>query len=257
MITAKKSIFCLLCVAMLLPKGNARSNDGSNKMPDVNWIRAEISQILDNKRVINGEILAELISVDVNNLNSTTLSTAIGNFTSKQQKQILITIPASAKPEKNLGWETNLWLLVEQDSTGFHTLGSIRGDVAYQNAVMDVNGDGLDEISMVNHTREGQCERVSYKIFSFFTQSLLYVSETRDNWSTCKDKVRKNLKKGDLLYNVLENQYIDIDNDGNVDIVEKWIEFRYNGGRSIADIEQRKTMKIRSRILTLKDGIYQ
>ena len=63
--------------------------------------------------------------------------------------------------------------------------------------------------------------------------------------------------KGDLLYNVLETQYVDIDNDGKMEIVEKWIEFRYNGGKRINEIEQRKTMKIKSRILILKDGIYQ
>ena len=59
------------------------------------------------------------------------------------------------------------------------------------------------------------------------------------------------------MYNVLETQFVDIDNDGKMEIVEKWIEFRYNGGKNVNAIELKKTMKIRSRILTLKNGIYQ
>jgi len=226
--------------------------------PDISWIKKEVKQIFENKRSIHGEILDEIISIDWNRINANSIVIALGQFTNKNKKQFIITIPGSSKTDINLGWETNIWLLVEQDSvSNFKTINSIRGDIAYQNSVCDMNADGFDEISMVNKTQSKNIQKIAYKIFSFNSSSLLYVSETEDRWNTNKEFARKDLKKGDLLYNILENQYIDIDDDGKLEIVEKWIEFRYNGGKRINEIEQKKTMKIRSRILTLKDGIYQ
>ncbi len=227
-------------------------------VPDVNWVKTEVKQIFENKVTGNGENIAELLSIDLNNLTASSLVVASGHFTDKTARQILITVPGTAKGESDLGWETNLWLLVQVDSNKtYKTISSIRGDVAYQNSVMDMDGDSFDEISMVNRTLSNGVQRIAYKLFSFKTNSLMYVSQTEDRWTLNKENMRKSLVKGDLLYNVLENQYVDIDNDGKLEIVEKWIEFRYNGGKRINEIEQKKTMKIRSRILTLKDGVYQ
>jgi hypothetical protein len=230
----------------------------STSAPDINWIKAEVKQIFDNKRSVNGEIINDIIQVDVNDMNITSLIIAHGNFTDKENNQLIITIPGNSVGDKNLGWETNLWLLVQQDSLGaFHTINSIRGDVAYQNSVVDMNGDGYSEISMVNKTIENNVQNIAYKLYSFYTQSLLYVSETQDYWNLNKEAARKTLHKGGLMYNVLETQYVDIDSDGKMEIVEKWVEFRFNGGKRINDIELKKQMKIISRILTFENGFYQ
>lgn len=255
----KKLLLAILTVLTINIGIAEDANTPSNiSMPDLSWVKTEVRQIIEQKPSNSGENIAAILKIDLNTLTSASLVIASGHFTDKENKQMLITIPGTSKDNSNLGWETNLWLLVQKDSANnYKTIASIRGDVAYQNSVIDMDGDGYDEISMINRTVTSNVQRIAYKLFSFKSKSVLYVSETEDRWSMNKDNVRRTIAKGELLYNVLETQFVDIDNDGKMEIVEKWIEFRHNGGKRIKDIEQRKTMKIRSRILTIKDGTYQ
>lgn len=58
------------------------------------------------------------------------------------------------------------------------------------------------------------------------------------------------------MYNVLSFDFKDVNNDGTLELVETWVEMRYNGGRKVADIEQKKSVHTVQRILFFSDGKY-
>lgn len=253
----KWSILAVLALPLMTVVGED-SGSSSFSSPDINWIRNEVTHLVESQSAANGEILKNLLTVDSKFITESSVVAARGHFTSNSHEQLLITVPCKAAANANLGWETNIWLLVDKDSSGvYRTISYIRGDIAYQNSIVDMDNDGFDEIAMVNSTYMGGVQHIAHKLYSFKTNSLLYVGESVDRWTMNKESLRKKLHKGDLLYSVLETRYADIDHDGNLEIVEKWIEFRYNGGKSISTIEQRKSATIRTRVLTLKNGVYQ
>jgi hypothetical protein len=254
----KKLVLLNLLCASALAVSAHESNPAAPKTtpeagataPKIEWVKTEIQNLLNSNEMVAGENLANLLSINTTELNESSVVVAAGHFTSNTRNQFVITVPGVAK-SNNLGWETNVLLLVEKtDFNEFKTIAKLRGDVAYQNSLVDIDGDGLQEILMVNRTGT-VAPTFTYKLYSFNSNSYIYKAESVDNWTQNRMARRKHLKKGELLYNVLQLSYTDTDNDGKTEIVETWINFNYNGGRRIATIEQKKTMSVVTRIVTL------
>lgn len=249
---------CALAVSADVVSNEANSTSNSNATsPAVEWVKTEIQKIFQNTSGA-GENLSDMVTVNVATLNQSSLVVVSGHFTNKNKTQYIVTVPGQAKLGKDLGWETNVWMLVERnDDQSWNTIATLRGDVAYEHSLIDIDNDGLQEINMVNRMSCNGCQKISYKIYSFKTASFVYSAESNDSWSNHKIAKRKHLRKGELLYNVLQLNTTDVNNDGVKEVVETWIEFRYNGGRKVSTIEQRKTMLVKTNVLTLNNGVYQ
>lgn len=230
----------------------------SQAAPQLEWVKTEVQNILRNAALSNGEKAAELLDLDINSLRESSLIIASGHFTDARKNQFIITIPAAAKEGMNLGWETNLWLVVEKSGENqFRTVASMRGDVAYQNSCIDVDGDGIEEVLMTNRVQTENSLNTVQKIYSFKTHSVVYQATSVDMWTQSRISSRKHMKKGQLMYNVLQLGFNDLDGDGKLEITETWIDFNYNGGRRIATIEQKKSMFIKTNTLNLSNGVYR
>lgn len=241
----------------LLKAENESMLEQNLAVPKIEWVKSEVQKIFSSGDFNNGEKLKDMLEVDYASLSESSVIVAKGHFTSTDLNQFIITVPAKAKTGKNLGWETNVWLLVEAlGNNNFKTIKAMRGDVAYQNSIVDVDRDGLQEIMMINnkHTEEGVV--TLYKLFSFKSNSVIYSTQTVDNWNHIKIKRRKHLVKSETLYSVLQFSFIDLDGDDRLELVETWVDFKYNGGRRVATIEQRKTMAVSKRTHKLINGVY-
>jgi hypothetical protein len=254
----KLSIICFISAYALAVRADESTPVAYNNSPEtgvsspkIEWVKTEIQKIVNSNELISGERLGDILTFNTAEINESSVVIATGHFTSTQKNQYIITVPGTAITGRNLGWETNLWLLVEKtDGNDFKTIATLRGDVAYQNSLVDVDGDGLQEISMVNRTGN-QVSQSTYKLYSFKNNKYVYQAETVDNWSNNRIAKRKHLAKGELLYNILQVSYTDTDGDGKTEIVETWINFNYNGGRRIATIEQKKSMTVVTNIVRL------
>jgi len=250
---------------MLCMAGNLQATGTTNSantadpnaqaMPGVEWVKSEVTQVMQSSTLKTQ--ISDVLDVNVNTLDQSTLSMVKGHFTSTEHDQYIIAIPARAKEGQELGWETNIWLLVEKSATQqWQTLSAQRGDLVYQNALLDVDGDGLQEINMINKVDCGASQKYIQRIFSFKTGNFIYTSEAQDNWSNHKLAKRKQLRRGDLLYSVMQFEVKDIDGDGVNEIVETWVHFKHNGGRRVARIEQNKKMTTVTRVLKYSNGAY-
>lgn len=252
-----KNILGIVCAVLLSPiAGKSGSIDRCGiELPKLDWIRKEV------QRVCNGPASAQLeVQADPSNLTQNQVHSVSGHFTSREKIQQILCIPAKSKTGKNLGWETNLWLLIECDSAeGYKTLATSRGDLVYSHNLVDVDGDGLMEVPMVNECIENCGTRtVTYKLFSFKTMGFLHESVSKDlRKSLFADKKCKKLSKGALLYNILQIEYKDVDNDGDLEIIENWISFYYNGGKNQRQVELRKTVNSQIRILYFNEGQFK
>lgn len=246
-----------MCTVLLYPAaGTSESIDRCGiEMPNMDWIRKEV------QRVCNGPASSQIeVQVDPSNLTQNQVHSVSGHFTRLEKIQQILCIPAKSKTGKNLGWETNLWLLIECDSAeGYKTVATSRGDLVYSHSLVDVDVDGLMEVPMVNEYIDNCGIRtVTYKLFSFKTMGFLHESESKDlRKSLFADKKFKNLSKGALLYNILQIEYKDVDNDGDLEIIENWISFYYNGGKNPRQVELRKSVSSQIRILYYKEGQFK
>lgn len=231
------------------------ADPNAQAMPGVEWVKSEVTQVMQSSTLKSQ--ISDVLDVNLNTIDPSTLSMVKGHFTSVDHDQYIIAVPAKAKEGQELGWETNIWLLVEKNSAQqWQTLSAQRGDLVYQNALLDVDGDGLQEINMINKVECGTSQKYVQRIFSFKTGNFIYTSEAIDNWSNHKLAKRKQLKRGDLLYSVMQFEVKDIDNDGVNEIVETWVHFQHNGGRRVARIEQNKKMTTATRVLKFSNGTY-
>lgn len=254
----KNILFSIVSVCTLAVYANGTSNEVNNNAntPAIDWVKSEIQKLMSTQSS-SGENISEMIDVNIASLEQSSLVVVKGHFTNKNTLQYIITVPGQAKSGKELGWETNVWMLVEKGlDQKWTTISTLRGDIAYDNSLLDVDGDGLQEIKMVNRISCDACQKISYKIYSFQTSSFIYTGESNDAWSNHKIARRKHLYKGEMLYNVLQLQTLDLNNDGVQEVVETWIEFHYNGGRKVSSIEQKKNMVVKTKILQLQNGAY-
>lgn len=248
------SVYALVAIAgETSPEAGSKKNN-SAAVPAFDWVKSEIQKVFSTSNT-SGENLGEVLDLNINALDQSQLIFVKGHFTSTENTQYIVTVPASAKNGKDLGWETNVWMLVERNADqSWSTLSTMRGDIAYQNSLVDIDGDGLMEVSMVNKTSNENAQTVSYKIYSFKNNGFIYSAETKDCWSNHKIARRKHLDRNEMLYNTLQVQVVDTDNDGVKEIVETWTEFRYNGGRRVATIEQKKNMVVITNVLKWENG---
>jgi hypothetical protein len=231
------------------------ANSCGAEVPRLEWIKAELQRILSNPASAALEV-----SPDMANLTQNQVTSVAGHFTSKEKIQQILCIPAKSTSGKNLGWETNLWLLIECDSSsGYKTIATSRGDVVYGSSLVDVDNDGLMEVPMVNeYTEACGTKNITYKLFSFKTMGFLYESTSKDLRKTLiGDKKCKKINKGTLLYNILQVEYKDVDHDGDLEIIENWVNFNYNGGKSMRQVELNKTMSSNAKVLYLNQGAFK
>lgn len=247
-------IFCAVLLFPDMGKGEAIDRCGI-ELPKLDWIRKEV------QRICNGPSSFQLdVQADANNLTQNQVHAVSGHFTSTEKVQQILCIPAKSKAGKNLGWETNLWMLIECDSAdGYKTLATTRGDLVYSHNLVDVDGDGLMEVPMINECVESCGTRtVTYKLFSFKTMGFLHESVSKDlRKNLFADKKCKKIAKGALLYNILQIEYKDVDNDGDLEIIENWVSFHYNGGKTQRQVELRKTVSSQIRILYYHEGQFK
>ena len=225
------------------------------EIPRLEWIKAELQRILNSPASASLEV-----QPDMANLTQSQVTSVAGHFTSKEKIQQILCIPAKSVTGKNLGWETNLWLLIECDSSnGYKTIATSRGDVVYGSSLVDVDNDGLMEVPMVNEFTEAcGTKNITYKLFSFKTMSFMYESTSRDLRKTLiGEKKCKKVSKGTLLYNILQVEYKDVDHDGDLEIIENWVQFNYNGGKSMRQVELNKSMSSHSKVLYLNQGAFK
>lgn len=225
--------------------------------PRLEWVKKELARLFSS-----AEGKALNIEPEVQRLEEMGVHAVPGHFSSIEKIQQVVCIPGKIK-KSNAGssvkGNSHLLLLVECDSAGsFKTIATATGDAVYTETLIDADGDGFMEIPMVQITEGADGSKsVSYSLYSFVKMCKLYEANSSDYRAVLeKSSAIKNLKKGDLLYSILQIEYKDVNNDGKLELLEHWIEFRYNGGKNLRQIELMKSLHARTQILYLKEGFY-
>lgn len=225
--------------------------------PRLEWVKKELARLFSS-----AEGKALNIEPEVQRLEEMGVHAVPGHFSSKEKIQQVVCIPGRMKKTGTglaVNGNSHLLLLVECDSSGgFRTVATATGDAVYSETLIDADGDGYMEIPMVQITEGSDGSKVvSYSLYSFVKMSKLYEANALDNRSVLeKSGAIKKVKKGDLLYSILQIEYKDVNNDGKLELLEHWIEFRYNGGKTLRQIELMKSLHARTQILYLKEGYY-
>lgn len=109
-----KSLFLPFLFLPMLVKGNGGLDKST---PRLAWIKQQVNSIFSSGTMVNGQKVSDVLKFQEDKINPNNVLFAQGKFLSKDQNQIIITVPCEAKAE-NLGWETNLLLLIDKNETG-------------------------------------------------------------------------------------------------------------------------------------------
>jgi hypothetical protein len=246
------SVFCLNAVSAI------DDNRCGKEKPRLDWVKNEITRLFSSTEAKQSNFEPEVSSLDELGVHAVP-----GHFTSKEKIQQIICIPVRNKNLKTTNSDfqnkSHFLMLVECDSAGgFKTIATTTGDIVYTETLLDTDGDGFMEIPMVMASEnENGVKVITYTLFSFAKMTKIYESHSYDYRKTfSKGKNCKKIKKGDLLYNILQIEYKDVNNDGNLELLEHWIEFRYNGGNCARQMELYKTMTAKTAIHYIQNGAY-